>query len=419
MFKNILNSNHKRVAIIGAGAAGLMAAVFALKEGFDVTVFERGEKVGRKFALTGNGRCNFTNRDLSLVHYKNSILIQDVLSAYDCDALLGTMKELGILWTEERGGYFYPVNGKALAVVETFVSAIIAAGGQIKTGCLIHEITATEDSRFEIKGKEQGSLGFFDIVILACGGKAAPKTGSDGFGFRLARSFGHKVSNTYPVLVQLCSNDKLCASCNGVRIKAKAVACIDGVSYKEESGELQITDYGLSGIITFQLSRVLCKPLENGNTCEIILDFLPDYTMEEMKELLKQNLFLSCESKIIDVLQGYSNRKIIDYILKKKRISPEQKVSVSDTEMILDLIQTLKHYSVRLCGHKGYENAQATQGGVILDEVTEYLESRFIKNLYFAGEMLDVDGDCGGYNLHWAFASAARVVNAIKKEDVI
>ena len=242
-------------------------------------------------------------------------------------------------------------------------------------------------------------------MILACGGKAAPKTGSDGYGFRLARGFGHTVSRTYPVLVQLKSSSSICCKCKGIRIRVKASAYIEEDCVRSETGELQITEYGLSGIVTFNLSRELSKALEEGLQCSIHVDLLPELSIEQIPGFLENRFHILKQDTLIHFMKGLSNPQLMEVVLNERTPDLNREVTANDIPFLVSLFEELKDLIFPLTGHNGYENAQATQGGVLLNEIYDSMESKLISGLYFAGETLDVDADCGGYNLHFAWAT--------------
>ena len=249
---------------------------------------------------------------------------------------------------------------------------------------------------------------YFDVVILACGGKAAPKTGSDGFGYRLARGFGHTVTRTYPVLVQLQSDAPGLKQIAGVRCYANVTALVNGKKVASDYGELQLTDYGLSGIPVFHLSRFLSQETEEGMDCQIAVDFLPQISGEALEVFATKRINNLKGYTLKDFITGLVHNKLADYIIKMRNLDAGYTVVPEDKEMVLELLNTMKDWRFGITGHKGFENAQVTKGGVVLEEIDGNMESRLVKGLFFAGEMVDVDADCGGYNLHWAFASGIK-----------
>lgn len=398
-----MGEKKRKVAIIGAGAAGMAAAVSAAKNGVAVTVFERNAIVGKKLLLTGNGRCNFSNMQVCSDNFsfeKDSNADRILMNFTNRDAI-DFFAGIGVMTTCKREGY-YPFSGQASAICSALYKAMLHLGVDIKLSSCVTEITQN-NNMFQVKTAEEELS--FDAVILACGGKAAPKTGSDGYGFRLARGFGHTVSRTYPVLVQLNANAPDLKKIAGVRCEAVVTACVNGKEKKQDAGELQLTEYGLSGIPVFNISRSLSKELEEGESCTIIVDFLPNISMDSLKEFVKARVEILEGYRLNDFLEGMVHSKLAVYFTEQAKHNGEVLVTKEMEEDVFQLLYQMKHWEFLITGHRGFENAQVTKGGVLLSEVDETLQSVFVPGLYFAGEMLDVDADCGGYNLHWAWAS--------------
>lgn len=396
--------NKIKIAIVGSGASGLMAAYSSLMHNAEVTVFERNDISGKKLLLTGNGKCNFSNLTLAYENYNQPEIFNYFQNEYDSEWIKNIFKQLGVLSYHEKNGCLYPASQKAVTILQCLENAILGMGGNFQYNTCIEKIS-THTDRLEIYNKENESLGIFDRIIVCCGGKAAPKTGSDGFGFRIARNLGHKVTRTYPVLVQLCSSSPICKTCAGVRCKVNATSFINNTPIRTQSGELQITEYGLSGILIFNLSRSLSKAIEEKNDCYIAVDFLPTLSFEEIESFVLNRFILIKNESLLHFLMGLTNSKIIQAVLKEKKLNPNQIVNIKDKDFLISIISELKNYKFITDGHKGYENAQASAGGISFSEVKPTMESKLVKGVYFAGEMLDIDGDCGGYNLHWAWTS--------------
>lgn len=396
----------KHIAVIGAGPAGMSAAIAAAKSGAKVVVFERNDIAGKKLLLTGNGKCNFTNVDMHVDYFSfeegsSEAQVLETMSTKDvCDFFA----DLGVL-SVERKGCFYPFTGQAQTIQTALVKAMERLGVELITNTCIGEITAG-DGQFEVHIDHKKIV--FDAVILACGGKAAPKTGSDGFGYRLAREFGHTVSRTYPVLVQLVSDASNLKVVAGVRCYANVSAWVDGVKVASDYGELQMTEYGLSGIPVFHLSRFLSKDVEEGKVCKVSVDFIPQVSIDALEVFVANRMETFNGDAVKDFLTGLVHSKLVDYIIKERKTIAEVTVKPESKAAIMALLQEMKDWQFTIIGHKGFENAQVTKGGVLLEEVDKNLQSKLVKGVYFAGEMLDVDADCGGYNLHWAWASGKK-----------
>ncbi len=423
------HSKQKKIAVIGAGAAGLVAAFYALEKGNQVIVFEKNEIAGKKLRITGNGRCNFSNADLSFVHYEHYSdcegadfpdsntsehdlhIISSILEKNGRDEFIAFLNKCGIP-SFEKNGYFYPLSERAGELCDLLVKVLRRKGVTFRFGCNVREILRNTDETFNLFGEKYHSL------ILACGGKAAPSTGSDGGGFKLARSFGHSVSFTYPVLVPLYSDPALLRTVSGVRIKAKAFGIVDGEVLSSDSGEIQFTDTSVSGIPVFQLSRHLTRAIEEKRDVRIRVDVLPDLSKDRTEEYINNRKEALGPVSFEEFFEGIFPKKYYEMLLLRFE-EFEKNTRNKDSESVNDFfdleqreeafIDFAKNFEFQISGHAGFENAQCTRGGVLLSEMKESLESRLVPNLYIIGEMLDVDGDCGGYNLQWAFSSGKTV----------
>ena len=433
---SIVVNKKKNIAIIGAGAAGLVAAFYALEGGNSVTVFEKNDIAGKKLRITGNGRCNFTNEDINVSHYAHGSdtgFIDSVLKKNGKDELIAFLDLCGIP-SFQKNGYYYPLSERAGEVTDLLVNVLTRKGAKIRFGEDFHEILRNTDATFNLNGEK------YDVLILACGGKAAPATGSDGSGFKLARSFGHTVSFTYPVLVPLKVDQKILKEISGVRIKAKAYGIVDGEIVSSDRGEIQFTDTAISGIPVFQISRHLTKAIEEKKDVRIRLDALPDVASEQVEEFVSKRTEnyrknslnnMAVTGSLKELFEGIFPKKYYEFLLnqfilmqrskpqmnnqsysledynKTEQVNTAKKESVSESG--IEFVRFIKNFEFIITGHAGYENAQCTRGGVLLSEMKDTLESEKTPNLYIIGEMLDVDGDCGGYNLQWAFSSGKLV----------
>ncbi len=396
----------KQIAVIGAGPAGMTAAIAAACKGAKVIIFERNDIAGKKLLLTGNGRCNFTNVDMheDYFSFEEGSNASEVLNSVSTQEICDFFADLGVLSTEKRG-CFYPFTGQAGTIQTALLLAMEQLGIEMICNTCIGMIEK-ENEGFVIHTDQKKYE--FDAVILACGGKAAPKTGSDGFGYRLARGFGHTVSRTYPVLVQLVSDAPDLKKIAGVRCQANVTALVNGKKVASDYGELQLTEYGLSGIPVFNISRFLSKEIEEGQDCVVSLDFIPQIGNDAEEPFIRKRLQDLKGYKMSDFISGLVHSKLAEYILKVCKINPYDRVVPADYEKIKKLMDSMKNWQFKITGHKGFEHAQVTKGGVLLEEVDANMESKLVKGVFFAGEMLDVDADCGGYNLHWAWASGKK-----------
>ena len=393
------------VGIIGGGAAGLTAAIAAAEKGAEVTVLERNDRPGKKLLSTGNGKCNLGNENLSPGNYYTT----------EPDFLEGCLKRFGTAETKAffggiglmikgRNGYLYPVSEQASAVLDVLRYQVYAQGTELVTDCKIEGIEKNRgNGKIHVWGN--GKTFSFDRVILACGGRAAPKTGSDGSGYLLAEQLGHRIIPTVPALVQLKCREDYLKSVAGVRTDALVTVLHRGKELARERGELQLTDYGISGIPVFQVSRLVNYILKEEREAEIVIDFLPDETRESFEALCGGRIHLQRNRTVEEFFTGILHKKLMMLFIRLAGLRPQELVTDVDRNKIRQVYRLCRQWKVHVTGSNSYDNAQVCAGGVPLNQVTTDLESKKVPGIYFAGEILDVDGKCGGYNLQWAWCS--------------
>lgn len=395
----------KRVGIIGGGASGMTAAIAAAEQGARVTILEANDRVGKKILATGNGKCNLGNERLGLEEYNTGepAFLESCLRRFDTDETVNFFRRLGLL-VKSKGGYLYPVSEQASAVLDVLRFELKALSVEIVTECPAEEI-AKEKGTGRIEVRAGGKRFWFDSLVLACGGRAAPKTGSDGSGYRLAGQIGHSVIPTVPALVQLKCREDFFRSVSGVRAEAELALMCGERCVGRERGELQFTDYGISGIPVFQLSRHVNYLLLEGKEPELVIDFLPDFSQTDWDRLYIGRLLLQEQRTVEEFFTGLLNKKLMALFIRQAGLKPTEEVKAADGDKIKKVFGLCRHFVLHADGDKGYENAQVCAGGVPLSELTENLESKKTPGIFFAGELLDVDGKCGGYNLQWAWCS--------------
>ncbi len=404
----------RKVAIIGGGASGMMAAIEAAGQGAEVTIYEH-MRLGKKILATGNGKCNLGNLHMSedCFYSHNMERVRNCLKRFATTETIAFFEGLG-LCIKEKNGYLYPMSEQASVVLQVLQSQIMHLGISVITDSNVQEIHPVEKQRpgrrvllLTESGKE-----FYDAVILACGSKAAPKTGSDGSGYTLAKQLGHKILPVLPSLVQLKCSDTFCKSIAGIRCDAR-IHIYDNAYDKgkllcEEQGELQLTDYGISGIPVFQLSGLVNRYLYDNKKATLVakIDFFPQMSDTEFQSFLKKRMELATEERTVEeFFLGILNQKLMQLLVKLVGISPETSVKKVSKEKLKQVFALCRGLEMHISGSNGFENAQVCTGGLDLNEVTDNLESIYAKQVYFAGEILDVDGRCGGYNLQWAWTS--------------
>lgn len=398
----------KRVIVIGGGASGLMAAIAAAGQGARVVLAEKNRLPGKKLLATGNGRCNFSNRDQRLSHYRSGQpeLVKAVLEAFSMEDTVSFFEELGIL-VKDRAGYLYPASGQASSVAEVLRLEVRRLSGQR----MIKEAYNTEVLSVKKEGgvfrvETEGWTYEGEAVVLACGSEAAPKTGSTGDGYRFAQSLGHRVIPPLPALTGLYAYENDRGALAGVRADAKVTLFIDHERAAEEEGEVQFASYGLSGIPVFQVSRYVSRALPEGRDCEIELDLCPGRSAQELEALIRGRKERLGERRGTDILLGMFPEKLSAVLLGRAGISLKKSRREWTDADCVRLTGQIKGLSFRIFGCRGYEQAQVCTGGVPLSELKgSTMESAVVPGLYLAGELLDVDGACGGYNLQWAWSS--------------
>lgn len=392
--------NH--VIVVGAGPSGMMAAIAAARKGASVTILERMDKPGKKLLITGNGRCNLTNiTPLAGDTFRGASpeFVHQILLQFSVGDTLRFFGELGLL-TRERDGYIYPYTDQAGSVLEILLQEIRRLGIKLKTRELVTDIRQSDGRLLAVT--ETWSYPC-DRIILCAGGKAAPQTGSDGSGYMLAGKCGHHVTPVYPALTALKTGGNLAPMLAGTRNYSALTLEIEGEKERKESGELQWTEYGVSGIVIFQLSRYAAAALAQQKYVRLHIDLMPEYSSEEILALLRKKDALSDGLSAADLLTGLLKKKTMDAFLKLLGKKPFAKGRERFYE---DIIALIKDLTLNITGTKSFDMAQVCAGGVPEDEVNPVtLESRKLPGLYFAGELLDVDAVCGGYNLQWAWSS--------------
>jgi hypothetical protein len=399
--------NMNDIIIVGAGASGMMAAITAAGAGRRVLLLEHMDKPGKKIYATGNGRCNFTNEYMSPdCYYGDKKLLSAVSDKFDKDDTLRFFREIGI-FPKEKNGYYYPNSMQAASVAEALSAEMDRLGVQLITGAKVEKIIPKKD-KILVKTSEHEYSG--RRVIIAAGLKAAPKLGSDGSILPVLKECGHSFRPVLPALIGFTAQGMEFKKVSGVRCEAELSLMIEDKCVKRETGELQLADYGISGIPVFQISSPAARALYEKKQVNVHINFLPFLSKDDvLKELGRRfSRDLKNEKKgAADCLRGLLHSKLIPILLRQANIKINMKPdAVNNVASIKKLTEAICDYPVNLVSVRDFENAQVCSGGIRSEEIdTDTLESKLVPGMYFAGEILDVDGICGGYNLQWAWSS--------------
>lgn len=392
-----------RIIVVGGGAAGMMAAIVARRNGSHVTILERNDRVGKKLLATGNGRCNYTNRFLRLENYhgKDRNFAKSVLEDFTVDDTLDFFERLGITPSIEDDGKVFPLSYQSSSMLDVLRHEMDHLGVELINNAQVVEIRNKDVFRVKLK---DNSILKAQKVILATGGMAMPASGSDGIGHRLAKELGHKVTEVFPALVQLKLQGNIFKQIKGVKVLGSVGIYKNNKLLREDKGDVLFTDYGISGPPILQISR---KAIElDYKDVELRVSLIDGKSTEEVRDYLIKRFSLMGHKKIGDSLIGFVNKRLILSILKKVNINKDMMVSHLSMDDIESLAKIFTDWRFKITGNNGWGQAQTTAGGILTSEIDKStMESKKVKGLYIVGELLDIDGDCGGFNLQWAWST--------------
>lgn len=396
------NVNMSKVVVIGGGASGLVAAIEASNQ-HEVILLEKNDKCGKKILLTGNGKCNYWNHDMNISNYNtdNIEALNSIISKNNQKEVLTFLEKIGI-YPKIKNNYYYPYSNQATSVRTLLLNEIERKNIQV-----IYN--------FEVERIIKNSTGFIvqsdceeiacDKVILAAGSKACPKTGSDGSGYDLALSLGHTLNLVTPSLTPLKGEETYFKEWSGVRCDSKLTLFIDNEKVSEEIGEIQLTDYGISGICTFNISGLATKSLEQKKKVTVNIHFLPFLTIPFYDWFTMRNETIPNHT-IEELLESLLPYKLMFVLLEKAGIHRKDEWKLLSESKKRKLSNLLEAFELEITGYLSFDRAQVATGGISLSEINpNTMESLITPNLYLAGELLDVDGKCGGFNLAFAFIS--------------
>ena len=394
-----------KVVVIGGGASGLVSAITMARRGIDVDIIEKNSSTCKKILITGAGRCNYFNADINLKHYRssNNIILKNIINDNNCKKVLSFFESIGIV-PRIKNGYYYPYSNTAATIKNLLLVEAEKLGINIKTDTIVTEIK--KQKQF-ILTTNNGDI-YCDKVVISTGSKASIKN-EEYNGYDLLKKLGHHIVKPLPALVMLKSNVSYLKEWAGIRCDARVDLYENSQLLASEMGEVQLTDYGISGICVMNLSGQISRGLDK-KCCECLkINFIPYIDkMDAYNYLDRRNATLKNRT-IIELLESIINYKLLYVILKKCKIKINSKwndLSMIDKNKLIDNIFS---FDLPITGTKDFISAQVVTGGLSLNEVNACLESRFVKDLYISGELLDVDGDCGGYNLGFAWLSGIVV----------
>ena len=409
---------HHDLIIVGGGASGLIAAITAKDFGIDVAIVESTDRIGKKILTTGNGRCNISNNCIKPpfinYHSSNNNFQFTALDKFSLEDTKNFFLSLGLPIVALPTGKLYPQSLQASSVVDILKMAMEDRNIPLYTNCKIKDIHSGKKFKLSTTNEEH-KLFTANKIILACGGKTAPKTGSDGSGYNIAKNLGHSITPLVPGIVQLKLYYHSLKALSGVKFDGYATLLVDDEIVKKDFGEILFTDYGISGPPILQISALASQSTSNKKKTEVVVDLLPSYSKEDLEDFLECHFALLSHRPIINALVGVINKKIIPILLKECGITNLQMpcYELSWKEK-MKLVNTLKSWKFTCTGTNDFNQAQVTVGGVNTKDINyETLESKLVPNLYFCGEILDVHGDCGGFNLQWAWSSGYTVATSI------
>ncbi|HZK39644.1 MAG TPA: NAD(P)/FAD-dependent oxidoreductase [Clostridia bacterium] len=412
------------VIVIGGCASGLCAAIQAARTNTDyaIAVLERMPRVGKKILATGNGRCNLSNAHTSAHPYHNADFAKHALEKYSLEKTLSFFKSLGLLTVQDSEGRLYPMSNTATSVLDVLRFETEKLGIDLLCSTTVKDIKVLEDGRFVVDCTQtSGTAGktdaekpvnvqyLADKVIFATGGKASPAQGSDGSGYPLLKRLGHSITPLFPALVQLNTANTYTKQLKGIRVNANISVEVNGKNKASAKGEILFTEYGLSGIATMEVSRAASEYFsgDKKGACSAVLDLAPHLSKEELTVFLTEFISINSELEADKLLIGILPSRVGQIVFKSSQLYDfTMPVGSLKKEQLDKLIQTIKAFRLDITGTRGFNQAQVTAGGIDVHEFnSSNLMSAKTDNLYACGELLDVDGGCGGFNLQWAWSS--------------
>ena len=402
-----MNTKKSHVIVVGGGASGMIAAISARRQGADVTLLEKNPRIGKKILVTGNGRCNFANMntDSTYYHGANPKFVTSALAKFSTQQTIDFFEQLGIAPKVEELGKVFPMSDQASSILDVLMYELNRTGVTILCDAYVKRLIPRQ-GRFKIEC-ENGSQFAADKVIIATGGKAMPSTGSDGNGFTLAQKLGHTISSLFPGLVQLKLEGPYFKQIDGVKFVGTAEIFHNDQSLAQDRGDILFTNYGVSGPPILQISRKAGELLQENKAVQLKITILDQLAKEDLNKLIATRFAKESEKTVEFSLVGLINKRLIPVVLKEAGITNlkglARDLSVKEQEKIRTL---LTDWRFNVKGTNSWSTAQVTAGGITTNEINPAtMESKLVKGLFFTGEIIDIDGQCGGFNLQWAWSS--------------
>lgn len=396
----------KKVAIIGGGASGIIAALFASENKCQVTIFEKENKLGKKILISGNGRCNISNSNISYKNYNgnNTKVINNIFSKFSPEDTRDFFQSIGIPFKEEKNGKLFPSSLQSSTVTKILQYELKSAGVIIKLETSITKITKMTNG-FNLKTKD--SFEKFDSVILATGGRSYPKLGGNTLGYKMAKSFNHNIYNQFPAILPLNIPLKSLHKLQGIKWDCAVKVLENNKIINSSKGELLFTAYGISGPATLDISRTVNEKIIQQKNIQISIDLFPELEKSQLKDLLN-SLWIDQNKEIGFSLLGILKDKIPDFLLQTVNINSNLKVGQLNDKMKDKILHILKNIELNVGEIRNSDDAVVTAGGIDVNEIDpKTMESKLINGLYITGEVLDIDGISGGYNLQFAWSTGA------------
>lgn len=424
---------HHSLIIIGAGASGLMAAVTARDLGIDTAIVEGNDRIGKKIAMTGDGRCNITNDTTTAEEHETKALLRkyhgsqpdfplSVLQQFGIRQTIDFFQVLGLPMTKLKEGFMYPMSLQAASVVDIFELALEDRNVPVYLNNKVEDVAVSQDGpRFTLTCRtetEENAVYTSDYLMFCTGGLTGQNAGTDGSGYALLKRLGHTLIEPVPAIVQLKVQSPYLKALSGIKLQGRAHLIVNGKTARSEAGEVHFAQYGLSGPAILQLSRIASVHLERGDDVFVSVELMPDRTEEEVVEFLEMNWGTFAHRAVAESFTGFIHKKLVPVLLKEAGIEQEPDLLCQDLswETRGFFYNIMKNWTFKVVGTQDFEQAQSTCGGIATHEIAaDTLESKLVPGLYLAGEVMDVDGEFGGYNLQWAWSSGYAAAMSLGK----